>query len=177
MPLRLTCIILGCLVAHAAQAIDLTPTDCNLLQNEYGMTPPECQGPVSTLPQVTGTHGLSGVQKINHIFFPKGGTDLDVDAQNQLNRLSKALETAPLLDACLRLTGYADTSGDPVRNLRLSRARAEQVASFLRQHLLDPARIVEIQAEGATNGLPGFPGTARENRRVAVHARKCRDTP
>ena len=121
----------------------------------------------------TAARTLTERERESHVFFPEGGASLGKAAQRQLDALSRVLATGLLGSACLKLEGHADASGTVEGNLRLSLARAEAVAGYLRQRLDRAERVVLVTGEGASRPLPGYPATAAENRRVAVLARRC----
>lgn len=150
-------------------ATELTAADCTLLTTTYGIAFEECahdaEGP--TLRQLTAQ------QRSDHVFFRRGGAALDAEAMSQLDRLVAVLQTEPLRNTCLKLIGYTDSTGTPVANVRLSRERAEAVASYLQDRLRNPAQVTEVVASGSSEGLPDFPSSAPENRRVAFFARSC----
>lgn len=76
----------------------------------------------------------------------------------------------------LRVAGFADRMGTAAVNLRMSRARAEAVAAYLRERGV-PADAITIEAYGETRLRVDTPDGVREiqNRRVEITADDGRD--
>lgn len=108
------------------------------------------------------------------LFFPSGGSKLDADALEQIERVAQILNTPVMQEACLSLIGHSDSSGGAAANKRLSEERAEKVASILRNRLYDGRRIQIVRGMGEEQPLPGLPASARENRRVEIWAKTCK---
>jgi len=81
------------------------------------LPPPKSEGTVTNLPESM------------NIYFPKGSVTLDAGSALSLNEIVDILARSPQLK--LMVTGYADKSGDPARNLLLSQQRANSVKEFL----------------------------------------------
>lgn len=73
------------------------------------------------------------------VVFPLGGTRLDLNAQLRLNEV---IEWMALSDHRLMLSGHADASGNREANLRLSKARAMEVKSYLTRAGIPEHRII-----------------------------------
>jgi outer membrane protein OmpA-like peptidoglycan-associated protein len=108
---------------------------------------------------------------ILHVFgfsFASGSAELSGDAQPLLDKLKAALAKFPL--ANVRLEGHTDNTGSREANLRLSRRRAETVASLL----LAAGEIAaeRIETEGFGPDRPLAPNDSPEgrarNRRIDV---------
>ncbi|MFN5621861.1 MAG: OmpA family protein, partial [Flavobacteriales bacterium] len=64
-----------------------------------------------------------------NVYFAKGSTKLDAGSVLSLNEIVDILARTPQLK--LMVTGFADKSGDPAKNLLLSQQRANEVKQFL----------------------------------------------
>ncbi|MEO0485190.1 MAG: OmpA family protein [Pseudomonadota bacterium] len=109
----------------------------------------------------------------NNVFFPRGGSTLDADAQAQIALLARVLSTEALSNTCLRLVGHSDSSGDRSVNQRISERRADAVEAKLGE-LMGPAALPMV-AEGAGEDalLASLPSTHVAQRRVTIWARAC----
>ena len=109
----------------------------------------------------------------SHVFFLNGGSRLDVAASRQLDRLAAVLNASMFQDACVRLVGHSDVSGDASINMRISTERAQAVSAYLARRLVNPAQIQDVYGEGEASPLWGEAGASPRNRRVAIWARPC----
>lgn len=75
-----------------------------------------------------------------NVYFPKSSVQLDASAAMSLNEIVDILARSPQLK--LIVTGYADKSGDPARNLMLSQQRANAVKQFLVKSGLSADRFI-----------------------------------
>lgn len=75
-----------------------------------------------------------------NLYFSKGSTQLSANSVFALNEVIDILARNPGLQ--LMITGSADKSGDPVRNLMLSQERASAVKKFLRKSGLGEDRFI-----------------------------------
>lgn len=192
---RLTAIILSQLVsAAAAQAASLTPEECATLASAYKLHPAECSAAlVSPAPQTAPPIGMSvssaplpGAMSVSpispdavrtdNVFFASGGSVLDEAALVQLDALAQLLNSPQLSRACIGLVGHADNIGGAKANAKLSGARAERVAEFLRPRLDVPGRIIAVEAAGSTQPLSAFNPSAPEQRRVSILLRTCQSS-
>lgn len=116
---------------------------------------------------------LSQDLRENHIFFPRGGANLDQDARGQIALLSRVLGTQAMMGTCLKLVGHSDSSGSASANLRLSERRAEAVRAELSTLMGPSAPKIEVSAMGEDELLPSLPSTHVAQRRVTLWARAC----
>lgn len=119
------------------------------------------------------TSPINADQAANNIFFPSGGAELDQAAQQQLLRLSEVLQTSALNDACLKLTGHADATGDASINQEISVARASAVADRIITLIGDASRVELVYGLGESAPLATLSPESPWQRRVTIHARKC----
>ena len=104
-----------------------------------------------------------------NVNFPVGSSDISEQDKATLAKLAQ--DTANLAGYIIEVKGFADSSGSPVMNTKLSEDRAQTVVAYLVQqcnvpmrHIVSPAAMGETHAV-ATNETPS--GRA-ENRRVEV---------
>ena len=116
---------------------------------------------------------LSQELRENHIFFPRGGANLDDDARGQIALLSRVLGTEAMMGTCLKLVGHSDSSGSATANLRLSERRAEAVRAELSSLMGATAPVIEVSGMGEDELLPSLPSTHVAQRRVTLWARAC----
>jgi outer membrane protein OmpA-like peptidoglycan-associated protein len=90
---------------------------------------------------------------------------------DHLDRLGAILRDPALENSCIKLVGHTDSVGGAAFNLRLSDARASQVAAYLVAKGKVPAKMVLTEAKGEAGLLPGIPGPHPRNRRVEVLAK------
>jgi outer membrane protein OmpA-like peptidoglycan-associated protein len=177
----------------------LTPDDCSVLRQVYGVTPQDCiqataaapppvapdpvpataktQAP-TPLPQLPAepqavSEPLPAALRIDNVFFRGGGAVLDDAARRQLDSLVGLLESAPMQGLCLHLAGHADGIGPPDVNVRLSVARADTVATYLKGRLRDPGRVIGTSGRGSGEPLEGVSADSSLNRRVTVLVGRC----
>lgn len=113
----------------------------------------------------TQTEILMGLNRVN-VFFSKGASRLFESDYAVLDRLIEDLKRLPELQ--VRVKGFADQSGSAQINERLSRERAETVATYLKERGVAAARI-EIEYFGEEN--PRY-GDGSLDRRVEVEVVK-----
>lgn len=88
-------------------------------------------------------------RKKNLVFFAVNSSTLNLAARQTLDEVVELLLTHNRLQ--VRITGYTDTSGNPVYNKALAGKRAQAVAGYLQQNEIDQARIsVEGVGEDAS---------------------------
>lgn len=173
----LTCTFIILASASTTPALAATPEQtCIEVLTEFGLPTDGCAPPAKIVakPLPSAPIGKLPARILeSHVFFPKGGADLDRDAMVKLAQMIQILQTGPMQGACLRLIGHSDTSGSATVNKDISMKRAEAVADFLRSNLTEPTRVREIAAMGEEQPLENWPETNRMNRRVAIWARQC----
>jgi phosphate transport system substrate-binding protein len=102
--------------------------------------------------------------------FRSGSSDLDTKAMDDIKRVAAMMSSLP--DArVMMLIGFADNTGNPARNIELSKDRARAVAEHLKRQGITPALVT-----GFGQDLPvadnGTPEGREKNRRVEVWLRK-----
>jgi outer membrane protein OmpA-like peptidoglycan-associated protein len=93
-----------------------------------------------TLPPSRSESTVSNVPGSMNIYFEKGSTVLDASSKLSLNEIVDILARSPGLK--LIVTGYADKTGDPAKNLLLSQQRANEVKRFLAASGLSQDRFI-----------------------------------
>ncbi len=83
----------------------------------------------ASLPPSKSESKISNLPGSMNIYFAKGSTLLDASSKLSLNEIVDILARSPGLK--LIVTGYADKTGDPAKNLLLSQQRANEVKQFL----------------------------------------------
>ncbi len=102
------------------------------------------------------------------IIFKSNSAELTYGAQQELDRVGRALNMDSLAEFKFAIEGHADLSGSYQLNQRLSKARAESVMSYLvYKHAIDPSRLTAI-GKGYTELLNKDNPLASENRRVTL---------
>ncbi|MEM1233630.1 MAG: OmpA family protein [Pseudomonadota bacterium] len=109
----------------------------------------------------------------NHIFFPRGGANLDGDARKQVALLARVLGTQAMAGTCLKLVGHSDSSGGAAANSALSTKRAQAVRDALLNAIGTAAPTMVVAGMGEDDLLPDLPSTHVAQRRVALWARPC----
>ncbi len=104
-----------------------------------------------------------------NVNFAVGSSDISEQDKATLTKL--AHDTANLTGYIIEVKGYADSSGSPVMNTKLSEDRAQTVVAYLVQqcnvpmrHVVSPAAMGESHAVGSNETASG----RAENRRVEV---------
>ena len=102
--------------------------------------------------------------------FRTGSSQLDTKAVDDIKRVAAAM-SSQFRDRGVILVGFADSTGNPTSNLRLSKDRAQAVASQLRTQGIEPGLIT-----GFGQALPvadnASPEGREKNRRVELWLRK-----
>ena len=94
----------------------------------------------SALDATTKNHLLKGdVTPLNGIQFNSGSSSLTEDSFKELDRLCEFLKKYP--KHTIAINGHTDSAGDATANERLSKDRANEVASYLKQKGIAPNRI------------------------------------
>jgi outer membrane protein OmpA-like peptidoglycan-associated protein len=97
-------------------------------------------GSNTLLPPDNRNASIANVPGSMNVYFAKGSTKLDAGSVLSLNEVVDILGRTPQLK--LMVTGFADKSGDPARNLVLSQQRAGAVKEFLVDSGLDADRFI-----------------------------------
>ena len=97
-------------------------------------------GSNTLLPPDNRNASIANVPGSMNVYFAKGSTKLDAGSVLSLNEVVDILGRTPQLK--LMVTGFADKSGDPARNLVLSQQRAGAVKEFLVDSGLDANRFI-----------------------------------
>ena len=99
--------------------------------------------------------------------FFSGSTELMQGSENTIDEIVIALKTHPA--AVVRLESFTDNIGNPIANLKLSRARARSVKQILIGRGIDSARIKSV-GRGASHPVAsnGTPEGRRLNRRIEM---------
>lgn len=103
-------------------------------------------------------------------YFESSSEQLTPDAKNLLNEISGVLNRYPYTE--LFIEGHADSSGNQLKNKKLSENRAKSVALYLKGQGVLAERLA-IAGYGATRPLASneTPEGRRKNRRVLVKIR------
>ncbi|MCA9717626.1 MAG: OmpA family protein, partial [Myxococcales bacterium] len=103
--------------------------------------------------------------ELRGVWFQDGGARISESEREPLERAARALKSYP--EVRVEVSGHADSSGSPARNLAISRARAEAVRAFLVERGVAPDRI-ETRAAGAEEPVASndTPEGRRDNRRA-----------
>ena len=103
------------------------------------------------------------------VYFASGSTKISAEDQAALTKLSQ--NALSLKGYLIQVKGYADSSGNPAMNQRLSMDRAQEVVAFLLQngkvpirHIVAPGAMGEADPAGTNETSQG----RKENRRVEV---------
>ena len=90
-----------------------------------------------------------GADRAYIVFFPWNSADIGERARQVIAEAAKGLGGAEERTARVELDAYADRSGPPGHNRRLSRRRAEAVAAELARQGVRPERIaIRVHGEG-----------------------------
>lgn len=125
----------------------------------------------ASAPLPSGEHGELAAPQALRIYFGPGASAVGRDGRAVLDQAARLFrEGDPLV---MTVSGQADTTGDPRRNLLLSQARATAVARGLMDRGI-PASRLEIVAKGEADLLvKTADGVAQpENRAVIITWRK-----
>jgi outer membrane protein OmpA-like peptidoglycan-associated protein len=100
--------------------------------------------------------------------FALNSADLTATAKENLDAIAEVFIEFP--DTDLMVQGFTDSTGDDAYNLKLSKRRAESVATYLKAHGVTSDRFASIEGFGEAN--PRFDNTTKEgqakNRRVEI---------
>ena len=112
-----------------------------------------------------GDYELKGEGTIN---FKPGSAKIPADDLARLDKL--ALKAKDQTGYIIEVKGYADSTGNPAMNTKLSQARAQGVVDYLVQHGVPIRHVVAPGAYGETNAVASNETASgrAENRRVEV---------
>ena len=128
-------------------------------------TPTFGSGNVTSSAQAQCIADLKQLASEARVYFPSGGTSADAAGIEQGRLLGLVVQNCP--DVRIRVEGHSDASGDPGANLRLSRARAEEVIKRIGASGLDTSMFVaEGLGDRNPSGLVGPQPRAYYDRRV-----------
>lgn len=107
---------------------------------------------------------LDWLQKaeVQQLYFPRGSAELSTEQQRQLKSLLNDLKRFPRVH--VQLQGYSDTTGTTLENYRLSQARANAAAAYLRKQGV-PSERLQVVYFGSTKAE----GKDQQERRVELH--------
>jgi phosphate transport system substrate-binding protein len=113
---------------------------------------------------------LHNVRRSTVVFrFESGKSDLDAKVVQDTERLSRYLQAPSRVGKRFVIVGFADSDGDWGSNLRLSKQRADRVASELRKHNV---KVADDNVVGMSYMAPvacnDTPNGLTKNRRVEV---------
>ena len=99
------------------------------------------------------------------IQFKLGSAELSTASEKTLNEIAKILSMAP--GRCVFVEGHTDATGNPERNLRLSRERANSVVQFIvNKSGIARTRLITA-GKGSTEPVKGLAPADARNRRVS----------
>ncbi len=103
-------------------------------------------------------------------YFESSSEQLTADAKSLLNEISGVLNRYPYTE--IFIEGHADSSGNQLKNKKLSESRAKSVALYMKSQGVVAERLA-IAGYGATRPLASneTPEGRRKNRRVLVKIR------
>ncbi|ASJ75557.1 OmpA family protein [Granulosicoccus antarcticus] len=123
--------------------------------------------PIMPLPEPGFAPGVSISGVVDGLDFPDGSSELSANARNSLGSVIATMRNNPRIR--IAVMAHTDNSGDAQINLRLSKQRAQAVASFLAGEGVVPDR---LEAEGYGELLPLVqnmtPADRATNRRVEI---------
>lgn len=99
------------------------------------------------------------------IQFKLGSAELSPVSEKTLNEIAKIIALSP--DRCVFVEGHTDATGNPDRNLRLSRERANSVVQYIvNKSGIARTRLITA-GKGSTEPVKGLSPTDARNRRVS----------
>lgn len=87
--------------------------------------------------------------QVNNVFFPVNEWELRPQSENELMRVAKIIKEHKIR---VEISGHTDSTGDPARNMTLSKQRADAVRSFLIKQGCDPTLLIS-KGYGATRPI------------------------
>src|SRR5699024_9004319 len=118
---------------------------------------------------------LAGLLPVSHeqvahsrVLFARDQWQLDEAARERLDLVARYAVADPKVHR-IRVAGHADAQGRQLRNLELSRQRAEAVARYLMERGVAPERIQRSHHAHLEPAVAGSTAEAlRQNRRVSI---------
>lgn len=145
-------------------ALTLSACGTGLFSSEKNVPPV-----LETKPAICKSENLSMASQ--EIYFASNSIALNAEALETINEVAESVkQTKP---AYVKIIGYADRSGEPDYNMKLSLRRANAVAKALRKQGI-PAHLVHKESCGEESAsVPTQDGVKiRENRRVVIQLQK-----
>jgi outer membrane protein OmpA-like peptidoglycan-associated protein len=134
--------------------------------------------PMKTMPTRTASTRHSGSRAVGQsapsaassgldmqVTFEKGSFELTEQARVNAEQFARAMVAPSMVNRHFVIEGHTDAAGTREFNLKLSQARAESVAEFLKAQGVSPDRI-EAKGYGFDKPLPNRSPRAPANRRV-----------
>ena len=87
--------------------------------------------------------------QVNNLFFPVNEYELLPQSENELIRVADIIKQRNIR---VEISGHTDSSGDPKKNMTLSKQRAESVRSFLIKQGCDASLLI-AKGYGATRPI------------------------
>lgn len=121
---------------------------------------------------ITDANGLTAIKVTfaSGILFPKNGTALSAEAQEELKLFAKEMSDLPTTN--ITVWGHTDTDGTAAVNEKISLKRAQSVANYLAKNGIDASRM-EGRVEGHSFNEPVADNDTVEgkakNRRVEIY--------
>ena len=94
--------------------------------------------PAPVVEKITLTDAIRGYE-VSNVYFDVGKSRVSPEYQSRLEKVAALLLLYPELNAVI--TGFADKSGNPTANFKLSQQRANDVKAFLTQRGVQPSRL------------------------------------
>jgi outer membrane protein OmpA-like peptidoglycan-associated protein len=106
------------------------------------------------------------------VTFATGKSELTSNAETILKDVAASLASNP--DVHVEVAGYTDNTGSARTNRRLSQARAEAVAEFLKANGVAASQITAVKGYGPANPIASNSNAAgrERNRRVQLNRTK-----
>jgi OOP family OmpA-OmpF porin len=110
-----------------------------------------------------------------HTHFAKDSADLTVEDKAELDRLARVMTDPKLHFVAGKIDGYTDNLGDAAHNERLSKERADAVATYLKSKGVPLGDRITTRGLGASD--PVADNSTEEgravNRRVTIRRTDC----
>lgn len=101
------------------------------------------------------------------VYFASGSATISTEGRQALDEL--ATQAQAVDGYMISVLGYADPTGDPAANQRLSERRAQNVIDYLKQKPgIQPGRVLAASAMGEVTGVDDNPANYASARRVSA---------